>query len=129
MVYLLGASADIEACESIRLKANRREVEVLAGKLSLLEAAALMKYARMNYTNDSAPLHLASAMDAPVTAVFCSTVPAFGFGPLSPRSFVVETPEKLSCRPCGIHGFRKCPKKHFNCSRIDPQCLADTLPG
>jgi ADP-heptose:LPS heptosyltransferase len=42
-----------------------------------------MKGAKMNYVNDSGPLHLASAMNAPITAFFCSTVPEFGFGPLS----------------------------------------------
>ena len=42
-----------------------------------------MSRAGMNYVNDSAPLHFASAMNAPVTAVYCSTIPGFGFGPLS----------------------------------------------
>jgi len=80
-------------------------------------AAALMKNAVMNYTNDSAPLHFASAMDAPVTAIFCSTVPSFGFYPLSSRSFVAETKEKLECRPCSLHGLRACPLGHFKCAR------------
>jgi len=88
----------------------------LAGKLSFLESAALMKDAKMNFTNDSAPMHLASAVNAPVTAIFCSTVAAFGFGPLSDDSFVVETKEQLDCRPCGLHGFSKCPEKHFKCA-------------
>jgi len=79
-------------------------------------SAALIRDAFMNYTNDSAPLHLASAMDAPVAAVFCSTVPEFGFGPLSAKSFVIQTSEKLTCRPCGLHGKKVCPKKHFKCA-------------
>ena len=70
----------------------------------------------MNYVNDSAPLHIASAMNAPVTAVFCSTVPSFGFGPLRENGRVVETPEDLDCRPCGLHGHRECPKGHFRCA-------------
>jgi heptosyltransferase-2 len=74
-----------------------------------------MKDARMNFTNDSAPLHLASAMNAPVTVIYCSTVPRFGFGPLSDVSKIVETGE-LYCRPCGIHGYRSCPEKHFRCA-------------
>jgi len=76
----------------------------------------LMQGAIMNYVNDSAPLHLASAMNAPVTALFCSTIPAFGFGPLSDVRYVVETEEKLSCRPCGLHGYRACPQGHFKCA-------------
>lgn len=70
----------------------------------------------MNYVNDSAPLHIASAMNAPVTAIFCSTVPAFGFGPLRENGRVVETLEKLDCRPCGLHGHQACPKGHFKCA-------------
>jgi len=67
-------------------------------------------------------MHLASAMDAPCTAVFCSTVPDFGFGPLSTKSRVVETTAKLDCRPCGIHGHKACPEGHFKCAvTIDPK--------
>ena len=69
----------------------------------------------MNYVNDSAPLHIASAMNAPVTAYFCSTLPSFGFGPLSDNANVIQTKQTLECRPCGLHGKRKCPQQHFNC--------------
>lgn len=113
-VLLIGAPSDTELCERIMREAGRGEV--LAGKLSLLGTAALMRGALMNYVNDSAPLHIASAMNAPVTAIFCSTVPAFGFGPLRENGRVVETSEKLDCRPCGLHGFRACPKGHFKCA-------------
>jgi heptosyltransferase-2 len=75
-----------------------------------------MKSATMNFMNDSAPMHLASSVDAPTTAIFCSTVTSFGFGPLSNNSIVVETKEKLDCRPCGLHGHKECPKKHFKCA-------------
>jgi len=121
-IFLLGAPADHHVCESIRLASGVSMVVNLAGKLSFLQSAALMKGAKMNFVNDSAPMHLASAVNAPVTAIYCSTVPSFGFGPLSDRSFVVETEEKLDCRPCGLHGFRDCPKGHFKCAqsiRID----------
>ncbi|MBX7127474.1 MAG: glycosyltransferase family 9 protein [Cyclobacteriaceae bacterium] len=115
-VLLLGGPGDIELCQSIAQQCGRDHVKVLAGELSLLESAAVMGGAVMNYVNDSGPMHLASALNAPVTAVFCSTVPAFGFGPLSEQSFIVETTEKLSCRPCGLHGKRACPQGHFKCA-------------
>lgn len=113
-VYLLGGPGDAAACQRIATTAGRGEV--MAGRLSLLGTAALMEGAAMNYVNDSAPLHIASAMNAPVTAVFCSTVPAFGFGPLRANGRVVETTEELDCRPCGLHGHRACPKGHFKCA-------------
>ena len=115
-IYLLGGPDDKEICEDIRVKAENPKTFNLAGKLNLLESAALMKDAVMNYSNDSAPLHLASSMNAPVTGVFCSTIPGFGFGPLSKVSYVAETREKLSCRPCGLHGKRDCPEGHFKCA-------------
>ncbi len=119
-VLLIGAPGDAPLCERIAKAAGRGEV--LAGKLSLLGTAALMRGAVMNYVNDSAPLHIASAMDAPVTAIFCSTVPAFGFGPLRANGRVLETREPLDCRPCGLHGHKACPKGHFKCAMgIDPQ--------
>lgn len=113
-VYLLGGKGDLEICNRIKSKDKRIKTEVLAGELNLLQSAALMKDAQMNYVNDSAPLHLASATNAPVTAFFCSTVPAFGFTPLSDHSKIVEV-KNLECRPCGLHGFKACPKGHFKC--------------
>lgn len=114
-VYLLGGKSDYDEAEKIVTGISSLKIENLAGQLSLLESAALMKDAEMNYVNDSAPLHLCSAVNAPVTAVFCSTVPEFGFGPLSSDSKVVEIGEPLNCRPCGLHGKSKCPYGHFNC--------------
>lgn len=127
IVYLIGGKEDIPLCELIRKSSGRENVINLAGQLSLLESAALMKNARMNFVNDSAPLHLASAVNAPVTAVFCSTIPAFGFGPLSDQSTVVETKLALDCRPCGLHGFRQCPKGHFRCAEIDAAEIVKSL--
>lgn len=115
-LYLLGSPADAPACERIRQQAAcSARVYNLCGKLSLLESAALMQGAVRNYVNDSAPMHLASAVNAPVTAIYCSTVPAFGFGPLSDAGLVAETAEPLACRPCGLHGHKACPEGHFRC--------------
>jgi heptosyltransferase-2 len=116
-VFLLGGKDDIQLCEEIISGSGKENVQNLAGQLNLLESAALMSKAVRNYVNDSGPLHLASAMNAPVTAFFCSTVPSFGFGPLSDDSEIKETTEKLDCRPCGIHGFKTCPKGHFKCGK------------
>jgi ADP-heptose:LPS heptosyltransferase len=115
-IFLVGGPADFNLCESIRDKISDSRIVTLAGSLSFLQTAALMKNAVMNYVNDSAPMHIASAMNAPVTVFYCSTVPWFGFGPLSTTSIIAETPEKLDCRPCGLHGYKQCPKGHFKCA-------------
>ncbi|MEY3368154.1 MAG: hypothetical protein RI973_1309 [Bacteroidota bacterium] len=127
-IYLLGGKEDAGRCDKIIRESKRGNITNLAGKLSILESAAAMAGAAMNYTNDSAPLHLASALNAPVVGVFCSTVPSFGFTPLSDAAHIAETAEKLSCRPCGIHGKKSCPEGHFRCSRIDVDQLLAKLP-
>ena len=114
-VYCLGSSSDYELCEGIIRDSGHTNSLNLAGRLKLLETASLLKDAKMNFVNDSAPMHLASAVNAPVTAIFCSTIPAFGFGPLSDDSAVIETETELTCRPCGLHGLHECPEKHFDC--------------
>jgi ADP-heptose:LPS heptosyltransferase len=127
-IYLLGGPGDISLCEFIRESCNRSELKVLTGSLSYLQSAALMSRAFMNYVNDSAPMHFASAMNAPVTAVYCSTIPGFGFGPLSEISYIIEIDHPLYCRPCGLHGYRSCPEKHFRCAMdIRQEQLIKTL--
>jgi heptosyltransferase II len=114
-IFLLGGKDNIDECKAIQEKCSNTNIEMLASKLSFLQSTALMKDAAMNYVNDSAPLHFASSVNAPVTAFFCSTLPAFGFTPLSTKSFIIEIDEKLTCRPCGLHGKKECPLKHFKC--------------
>lgn len=127
-VYLLGGPGDQEKNADLIHLCSKNVPENLAGKLSLLQSAALMSKAKMNYVNDSGPLHLCSAMNAPVTSVFCSTVPEFGFTPLSDEKHIIETTEKLTCRPCGLHGLKSCPEGHFNCANtIDTDVLASII--
>ncbi|MCC6726904.1 MAG: glycosyltransferase family 9 protein [Saprospiraceae bacterium] len=126
-IFLLGGPTDFELCNWLKTNSMHKNVVVKAGQLSILESAALMRNAIMNYANDSAPLHFASAMDAPITAIYCSTVPAFGFTPLSNSSHIIETKEGLSCRPCGLHGKKQCPEGHFKCADIEVQRLLEKL--
>jgi heptosyltransferase-2 len=51
-------------------------------------------------------------------ALFCSTIPGFGFTPLSDESYIVQAEAQLSCRPCGSHGKAACPKRHFDCAHL-----------
>jgi lipopolysaccharide heptosyltransferase II len=123
-IYIIGSEDDIQMAEYIISKVSHQSTFNLCGKTSLLQTASLMKDAMMNYVNDSAPMHISSGLNAPVTAVFCSTVPDFGFGPLSNDAQIVETNKELPCRPCGIHGKKKCPENHFLCAKsIEIQSL------
>lgn len=97
------------------------------GRLSLLASAALLSRVSMVVTNDSAPLHLASAMNTPTVALFGPTVPSMGFGPLADIHHVPGI-ETLSCRPCGPHGAQQCPMGHWRCMRdLSVDTVADAV--
>jgi lipopolysaccharide heptosyltransferase II len=126
--YLLGSPADGLLCQEIIDRSSNKRTHNLAGKLSLMASGELMKDAVLNYVNDSAPLHLASQANAPVCAVYCSTIPEFGFGPLSDFSRIVELKEALYCRPCNLHGYKQCPQGHFRCAMdIEVRQLIEVL--
>ncbi|NUM50227.1 MAG: glycosyltransferase family 9 protein [Flavobacteriales bacterium] len=116
-IIFIGSTNDSSLSEKIISESQPKKFINLCGKISLLESAALMHKAKMNYVNDSAPLHIASAMNTPVTAFFCSTLPSFGFGPLSDNRNIAEISTTLPCRPCGLHGKAECPEKHFKCGK------------
>ncbi len=103
------ASAIVAAC------APGRVIDA-TGRLSLLASAELLSRCAALVTNDSAPQHLASAMGVPTITVFGPTVPAFGFGPLAPRSVTLGH-ASLACRPCDQHGPQRCPLTHWRCMR------------
>jgi heptosyltransferase-2 len=94
---------------------NNEHIYDFVGKLSLLETLYVIKHSFITYSNDSAITHLASSINAPIATIFCSTVPSFGFTPLSDKSFIIEPNIELLCRPCGKHGYSKCPKNLFIC--------------
>jgi heptosyltransferase-2 len=113
-VFFIGAPTDKELCD--RIREGISNTENLCGPLNLLDSAALMKNAKRVFVNDSAPLHLASSVNAKTTAIFCSTVQEFGYTPLADDSIVVDMGNSLSCRPCGLHGYKACPLNHFKCA-------------
>lgn len=112
-VIITGSGAEGEVCAAVK-GAMRSSALDFSGRTTPRELAALVAEAAVLVANDSAPVHLASAFDTATVAVFGATVPAQGFAPLASRSAVVEV-EDLACRPCGEHGGRKCPEKHFRC--------------
>jgi lipopolysaccharide heptosyltransferase II len=87
-----------------------------AGGLGLRASAALISRAAALVTNDSAPLHLATAVATPVVAVFGPTVPEFGFGPRGAGDVSLGR-DGLPCRPCSRHGPMVCPLGHHRCMR------------
>lgn len=118
-IVVLGAAADAPLAAAIRIAVQERggaPIIDATGQLSLLGSAALLARCVVLATNDSAPLHLASAMNTPTVALFGPTVPTMGFGPLADRHVVLGRDE-LTCRPCSAHGGEVCPLGHWTCMR------------
>ncbi|MGQ4807330.1 ADP-heptose--LPS heptosyltransferase 2 [Candidatus Entotheonellaceae bacterium PAL068K] len=111
-VIVLGGAEDIpiarELCRQLRVP-----VFDSTGKLSLMQTAALLQQCRLLLSNDSGLMHMATALQVPVVAVFGPTVQEFGFFPFQARAQVVST--SLACRPCTTKGAKRCPRGHHQC--------------
>jgi lipopolysaccharide heptosyltransferase II len=98
----------------------------LAGRLSLLESAAVLLNCDLLLTNASGLMHVAAALRVPAVVLFGSTVPAFGFAPYRSPARVLGI-EGLPCRPCTHRGRTACPLGHFKCMReIEPDRVIES---
>ena len=100
---LVTAAPDAEELELI---ARIRESAMtpfadLCGKLTLKQLGAVSRNARLFVGVDSAPMHIASAMQTPVVALFGPSG-EFNWGPWQVPHRVISSDH--SCRPCGNDG-------------------------
>jgi len=114
-VVLIGGKEDSDVCQHLADKFPDRVINT-AGQFTLRQSADLISRCRALLCNDSGPMHLGVAVGVPVIAIFGPTVPSFGFAPYGDGHVVVEH-KGLYCRPCHIHGPKKCPEKHFRCMK------------
>ena len=114
-VVLIGSSNDKILCEEIVSHFDNNVIS-LEGKLTVTETIFLLKFSQLLITNDSAPTHMGMCADIPVLTIYCSTVPEFGFYPYNDKSKFISF-DGLQCKPCGIHGYHKCPIKTFDCGK------------
>ncbi|RJG27292.1 lipopolysaccharide heptosyltransferase II [Massilia cavernae] len=112
-VALLGSPKDREVCEEIVALARADSVRVsnLAGATKLDEAVALIASADAVVSNDSGLLHIASALNRPVLAIYGPTDPAHA-PPFSDMAKSLSL--RLDCAPCRE---RECPLGHHACMR------------
>jgi heptosyltransferase II len=96
-ITLLGGPNDIALSEEIASMA-RNSVVMLAGKLSVKELGALLENASCVVTGDTGPLHIASAVKAPIVCLSGAADPD-RTGPTRPNDLVVIQRE-LDCVPC-----------------------------
>ena len=114
-VVLLGGKEDEEAFW-LESKSTPPVLNV-AGRLSFLETAAMLKECKVSISNDSAIVHFSEAMGTPSIAIFGPTSKEFGYGPFLKDSRLLEI--SLNCRPCSRNGKGACQNPNIR------QCLND----
>ena len=125
-VVILGGPDEMAVGGYIGAGLNAQVLD-LTGKISILTSAAIISRCSVLVANDSLALHLASAVGASVVALFCSTVPEFGFGPWGVPHKVLGIPA-LSCRPCGRHGRVHCPLGTYDCiNMLAPSAVSEAV--
>jgi len=114
---IVGGPGDRADARAIRLAVGST-VPVADGttSLTMLQSGDLIRRAKLLVSGDTAPVHLASAVDTPVVEIYGPTVPQFGFAARPAYSRIVE-PDPLTCRPCHHHGPAVCPLVHHRCMR------------
>jgi heptosyltransferase-2 len=109
-LVLAGGPGDQEAFSRLRA-ALRSPVAADLSALSIPGLAAALARVDLLVSNDSGPVHLASAVGTPVLALYGPTS-AVRWGPRAPgRSLSLDLP----CAPCSNHGGERCPAKHHRC--------------
>lgn len=115
-VILIGSQAEeAVASEIFAALPDVTRAANLAGKTLIEDLPSLLAMCSVLVSNDSSPIHFASAVDVPTIAVFGATIPEMGFGPLARQSRTAGI--KLACRPCSDHGPMVCPLGHFRCMK------------
>lgn len=116
-VFLTGSNNETEYVKSIFSNIKNKDlVTDLSGKTSVNELTALISSSCCLITNDSGPLHIASALNIPVIAFFGPETPV-RYGPLSNKSLVFY--KDLECSPC----MSISNSKTVNCIYDSPKCM------
>jgi lipopolysaccharide heptosyltransferase II len=117
--YVVIIGEEVEQKELFN-KLNQKRIINLIGKTSLEELVSVISYCKILITNDSGPMHIASALGVRIIAIFGPTTPKFGFAPYGKDNIILE--KQLSCRPCSLHGSKPCKYKHYKClNEIKPK--------
>ena len=119
-IALFGSGTEMQACQSIA-DAIGVAAQNLAGRTTVPQLIAGVSQCSLLVTNDSGPLHIASALRVPVVAIFGSTEPR-STGPFGTHSIVLR--RDLPCSPCHL---RACPIDHRCMTRIHPEEVLDAV--
>jgi len=111
-ILIGGDARERDLAEAIRTNA-RAAIVSLAGRLTLLQYAAVLKRCTLFVGNDNGPMHMAAALGVPLVALFGPSNPA-EWGPRGARAEVLY--RGLDCRRCF----------HPTCTRGEESCMRQT---
>ena len=118
-VLLLGSEADRPVTGEVARAMERPAVD-WTGATDLAALAAAVQRCALLVSNDSGPMHVATAVGTPVIGVFGATHPRLGFAPVGPADAAVTL--DLPCSPCSLHGNRACRFRTHACMEdLDPR--------
>lgn len=112
-VILIGAPDERQLIDSIILNVKDKDKVASLTNASIAESAAVIKSCNQLITNDSGPMHIASAVGTPIIALFGPTDKDFGFYPLGKNNIVLT--KGYDCSPCSLHGKKECIKFKYRC--------------
>jgi len=115
-VVLTGMPEERETAEAVARGVAGKLVN-LAGRTSLAQMIALVDGARAVLMHDSGPMHLATALNKPLVALYGPTSPA-RTGPYGRGETVARL--DLPCSPCYLKRVADCPHGH--------RCMRELLP-
>ena len=124
-VYLFGSSAESSAntdiANALKNHKNLQYFHNLTDKTNLSELIDHINAVNVFITNDSGPMHIATALKTPIVAIFgptdiSETAP---YIPAHTEQSIALLHANLPCSPCKK---RECPLTHHNCMKlISPQ--------
>ncbi len=117
-VAVFGSPAEAALCEQVAGQVGPR-ARNLAGRTTLAEFIDLAATCRLYLTNDSGPMHIATALGVPTVAVFGATDDQ-ATGPSGSRARVVRQP--VDCSPCML---RECPIDHRCMTRVETAMVVE----
>ncbi|MFH1077152.1 MAG: lipopolysaccharide heptosyltransferase II [Pseudomonadota bacterium] len=119
-ILIFGAPGESDIAEETK-KAMHTPAVNLCGKTSLCEAMALIRRCCLFITNDSGLMHIASALDVPLIAIFGPTN-SKTTGPVGAKSRIVQV--AVECSPCLKP---ECPTDHRCMKDITVDMVFDAL--
>src|SRR5581483_299724 len=124
-VAIFGSKEEFDICELVRREIDALHLRSinLAGRTSLSEFIELAAACEVFLTNDSGPMHIASALGVPTIAIFGATDDE-ATGPTGTHSRVVREP--VACSPCLL---RECPIDHRCMTAVSATRVAEAALG